>query len=83
MGRFYFDFIEQSRVIPDEEGAELPDPEVAAAVALRTLAEVADKKLLALTAEEVSLLQELVAIKVRCDAGPILVARLKVEIEHL
>jgi hypothetical protein len=44
---------------------------------------VADKKLLALTAEEVALLNELVAIKVRCDAGPILVARLKVEIEHL
>lgn len=83
MGRFYFDFVEQSRVIPDDEGAELPDPEVAAAVALRTLAEVADNKLVELTPEPVAAAAELAAIKVRCDAGPILVARLKVEIEHL
>jgi hypothetical protein len=84
MGRFYFDFIEGSRVVSDDGGAEFSTPEAATVEAIKVLPEMMPCRIAQLTKEKsIAATTDLLAIKVRNDDGPVLVIRLTLEIERI
>lgn len=77
MSRYYFDMREANAIAPDEEGLELPSIEAAQVEAAQALADMARDTVPSLCSNSAG---RQISIEVRDDDGPVLRAKLVIDI---